>query len=234
MLIPSPHSASASPNHPRRDFLSKLGLGAATLAAGGSLSPLIAEQVSPAARHTTGAWDTRWVERLTSGQFRVAFDATAIDDGSAPNHAAAMFDQYHEFQGTPEDQLRVVIVMRQLGTAMGINDAMWERYPIDDRKKNDPSKPPAKRNPYWAIRPDRSPEENASQLESLTKRGAIVLVCNIALTNVARAMARATEKNPDEVVAEFKQNLIPGATLVPSGVFAMARAQNAGCAYMRG
>jgi intracellular sulfur oxidation DsrE/DsrF family protein len=46
-------------------------------------------------------------------------------------------------------------------------------------------------------------------------------------------MARATEKNTDDVVAEFKQNLIPSTTLVPSGVLGMAQAQNAGCAYMR-
>jgi intracellular sulfur oxidation DsrE/DsrF family protein len=163
----------------------------------------------------------------------VAFDTTVIDDGIALNHAATILDEFHEVYGVTDPQVRVVLVMRQLGTAMGINDAMWERYPIDDRNKNDSTKTPAQRNPYWASRPDRSPQENSSQLEPLTKRGVIVLVCNVALTNVARAMARATDKNADEVVAEFRKNLIPGATLVPSGVFGMVRAQNAGCAYMR-
>jgi intracellular sulfur oxidation DsrE/DsrF family protein len=163
----------------------------------------------------------------------VAFDTTVIDDGIALNHAATILDEFHEVYGVTDPQVRVVLVMRQLGTALGFNDAMWEHYPIDDRNKNDSTKIPARRNPYWASHPDRSPQENSSQLEVLTKRGVIVLVCNVALTNIARAMARTTDKNADEVVAEFRKNLIPGATLVPSGVFGMVRAQNAGCAYMR-
>jgi intracellular sulfur oxidation DsrE/DsrF family protein len=38
----------------------------------------------------------------------------------------------------------------------------------------------------------------------------------------------------DEVRAEFRANLVPGATLVPNGVYGVIRAQNAGCAYMPG
>jgi intracellular sulfur oxidation DsrE/DsrF family protein len=32
----------------------------------------------------------------------------------------------------------------------------------------------------------------------------------------------------------LKANLIPGAIIVPSGIFALIRAQNAGCAFMAG
>jgi hypothetical protein len=95
-----------------------------------------------------------------------------------------------------------MIIMGQHGIAMGVNDAIWERYPIDERSKKDSSKMHARSNPYWAGRLDRSPQENSSQLESLTKRGVIVLVCTVALTNLARAMSHATEKNADDVVAE--------------------------------
>jgi hypothetical protein len=40
--------------------------------------------------------------------------------------------------------------------------------------------------------------------------------------------------NHDEVRAELRANLVPGAILVPSGIYALIRAQNAGCAFMPG
>jgi hypothetical protein len=197
------------------------------------LSPLVGQPEARAAETTTSPWGTRWIDKLAGAQCKIAFDSTVMDDGMAGDRAALMFDQYREVHGISDADLRIAIIMRQLGTTMGVNDAMWERYPIDERNKQDSSKTHARSNPYWAGRLDRSPQENSSQLEPLTKRGVIVLACNVALTNLARAMAHATENNPDDVVAEFKQNLIPGATRVASGVFGMARAQNAGCAYMR-
>jgi hypothetical protein len=36
------------------------------------------------------------------------------------------------------------------------------------------------------------------------------------------------------VQSEVRAGLVPGAILMPTGVFALVRAQNAGCAYMKG
>ena len=63
---------------------------------------------------------------------------------------------------------------------------------------------------------------------------AILLVCNIALNNWARGLAERTSRDVEEVKKEVFANLVPGTTVMPSGVFAIMRAQNAGCAYMRG
>ena len=70
-------------------------------------------------------------------------------------------------------------------------------------------------------------------LETLMARGTIVLVCNVAAGNVGSALARATGKDVEEVRADVRRNLVPGAILVPTGVFALIRAQNAGCAFLR-
>jgi intracellular sulfur oxidation DsrE/DsrF family protein len=124
--------------------------------------------------------------------------------------------------------------MRQLGTTMGFNDSLWQRYPLGEHAASDPSaRPAARRNPYWSPRPGTPAIYAARSLEALTKRGVLVLVCNVAATNVARGMAAATHADVDTVVADFRSNLVPGATLVPSGIFALIRAQNAGCAFMR-
>jgi hypothetical protein len=56
----------------------------------------------------------------------------------------------------------------------------------------------------------------------------------VALGNFAGGMARKYQRDPEAVKAEWRENLVPGAILVPSGIFALIRAQNAGCAYMPG
>lgn len=50
----------------------------------------------------------------------------------------------------------------------------------------------------------------------------------------ASAAAEASKRDVAEVKKEVFANLVPGTIVVPSGVFALMRAQNAGCAYMRG
>jgi len=60
------------------------------------------------------------------------------------------------------------------------------------------------------------------------------VLCNIAATNWSRRMAERRKEDWNAVFAEVKANLIPGTILVPSGIFALVRAQNAGAAYMRG
>jgi intracellular sulfur oxidation DsrE/DsrF family protein len=73
-----------------------------------------------------------------------------------------------------------------------------------------------------------------AQSETLRPQGLISLVCNIALGHwSARAAKRANRKAAD-VMAEARANLIPGAIVVPSGIDALIRAQNAGCAFMPG
>jgi len=71
-------------------------------------------------------------------------------------------------------------------------------------------------------------------IETLHRRGMISLVCAIAAGNVARGFAEKSGRPVDEVRDEVKANLVPGAILVPSGIYALIRAQNAGCAYMQG
>jgi hypothetical protein len=68
--------------------------------------------------------------------------------------------------------------------------------------------------------------------EALLKSGAIPLICDFASGHLATRLATATSASPDAVHTELRQQLVPGAILVPSGIFAAAEAQNAGCAFI--
>jgi intracellular sulfur oxidation DsrE/DsrF family protein len=182
------------------------------------------------------AWDTSWVDRLTAASFRVVFNVSDIGDGAVLDYASTFLDHFREVHGTNDAQTRPVAVYRRLGTPMAFNDAMWDRYPIGkDRKLMDSATgEPVRRNIFWKAKPGASPETAARKMETLQRRGMISLVCNIATENWGRSLAEDAHLAADDVIRELKANLVPGAILVPSGIYALIRAQNAGCAYMPG
>lgn len=222
----------------RRDFLKQITL--ATAAVGGSaiISPLGAEELSRAADFAAApgaAWDMSWTEQVQRSQYKAVFDSPQLADGAALDLAADIQSSFKDVYGS-EDGARMVIVMRQLGQVMAFNDDLWNRYAIgEERKVNDPvTKQPARRNPWLKPMPGEPDWAVASKLDTLRARGAIFLVCNRASMNWARAAAERTKTDLDKVQNEVRNGLVPGAVLMPTGVFALVRAQNAGCAYMKG
>ncbi|HZI21026.1 MAG TPA: hypothetical protein VFD76_00870 [Gemmatimonadales bacterium] len=61
----------------------------------------------------------------------------------------------------------------------------------------------------------------------------ITLVCNIAARSWAASLAQEAGLEVERVRTDVLNGLVPGAILVPSGIFALIRAQNAGCALLR-
>ena len=119
-------------------------------------------------------------------------------------------------------------------TQMALNDAMWDRYNVGaDRKVDDPlTKTAARRNPFWSA--PAGDRHAGSSIESLQKRGLICLACNVSLTSMGYSFGQKAGRDAAEVTKELRENLVPGAIAVPSGIYALIRAQNAGCAFMQG
>jgi intracellular sulfur oxidation DsrE/DsrF family protein len=211
----------------RRSFITTLGAGAAA-----SLLDVNELRAGSSAANRS-AWDTSWIDRLKSAEFRVVFNASEIADGVAMDYVSTFYHDFHEAHGTPDSALRPVVVFRRLGTEMAFNDAMWERYAIGESNKitDSATKAPAKRNVFWKT---ASGAPGDTKIETLQSRGMISLVCNVATENVGRRYAAKFQRDVTEVQNELKANLVPGAILVPSGIYALIRAQNAGCAWMPG
>ena len=213
----------------RREFLETLGMlmGAMTIGAA---------ELQAAPVPGDSPWDTSWLDALAAAQFRVVFNASEINDGTVMDQVRTFLDHFHDVHGTADAQTRAVIVFRRLGAPMAFNDAMWDRYAIgEDIRIADPgTRRGAKRNLFWRAAVGASPQDVALQLETLQQRGAISLVCSIATNTWAARTAARLHLDADAVASEIRANLIPGAILVPSGIYALIRAQNAGCAYMPG
>ena len=218
----------------RRRFLGTLGGVAAIVAASAAPESVIAE-LPRARKGAPGDWDMSWVERVQQGQYTAVFDSTTLSDGAAPALASDILGGFKDAYGTI-DNCRMVIVMRQAGQKMGFNDYLWDRYEIGEQEKiNDPvTNQPTKRNPFASAGPGEEPWDRDSKLDALHKNGAVFLVCNRASMNWATGTAERMKLDVEQVKADVRKNLVPGAYLMPTGVFGLVRAQNAGCAYMRG
>ena len=81
-----------------------------------------------------------------------------------------------------------------------------------------------------AVQPDEIMADPALEARA---RGLTILVCNRALMNTARSHAERVKANVEQVQAEFRAELVPGAIVMPNGIFSLVRAQNAGCAYLK-
>ena len=68
----------------------------------------------------------------------------------------------------------------------------------------------------------------------MADRGVIMTACNMALTVLSGMVAPKAGASADEAKKEWTANLLPGVHLAPSGVYAVNRAQEAGCTYCNG
>jgi hypothetical protein len=240
----------------RRRFLGQLAASAAVLGAvpyaraGAatesmvSLDPREAESVASIAHAATHndvpdpTWDLSWTERLT-GEHRHVFDGPQLSDGMVLHHARLFYVQFGEVYKLTDADLRAVIVIRHHAIPMAVGDAVWERYDFIGKKMTKLKDPTtgewARRNPflnakqgdkYSLVWPDGG-------LDALIKRGAIVLACNMAFGRLIGQIAKQTKQQDEAVRAELTANLVPGVTLVPSGIFGVIRAEEGGCHYIR-
>jgi intracellular sulfur oxidation DsrE/DsrF family protein len=70
-------------------------------------------------------------------------------------------------------------------------------------------------------------------MDALMARGVHVLCCNLALMRFAGTLARETGMPVPEAQAKIAASLVPGVVRQPSGIFAVARAQEAGAQFIR-
>lgn len=222
----------------RRSFVAQLGRIASLTALGSVASARSVAAAEPDALNALvtndaapGDWDLSWVERLSGVTNRGVFDWSTIatpPDADALDRAARYLDGCADAYGNATSA-GAVIVIRHLAIPAALTDAAWSRYEIGSAEKViDPTtRQPAVRNPYWSAA--STGDDEPPTLHDLVQRGAIILVCNVALTHLASRVARQRGEDPATVQRAFRTSLIPTAIPVPSGIFGLVRAQNAGC-----
>jgi hypothetical protein len=209
----------------RRSFLGRL----ASFSAVALGSELLITETAGAAEK--GEWDTSWIERVKKAKHRAVFDAPS--PGAVLDLATRFINNIHAVYGESERNICPVLNIRTRSVFMGLNDAMWQKYPLgEDAKVTDPdTSTPARRNLDMRVSAEKAAQGYGS-IEGLMQQGAIMLVCDFALGHLSNRLAEKMSVKGEDVHLELKKNLVPGAILVPSGIYGVAEAQNAGCAFV--
>jgi len=225
----------------RRDFVTDVGRLASAAALAGCVIPRSALALaSPSGQSSTpaGDWDLSWIDRLATATDRAVFDWPTIGDPVDPivlEIAARYLDNCDAAYGANKHEVRVVLNIRTTAVPAALTDAAWERLSlgVEYTVKDPATQHPAVRNPFWHRAPGPITATTPPTLEELVQRGSIILVCDFALGHLAKRLATRTARDADEVHRELRAACVPGSYAVPSGIFGLARAQNAGCAFVR-
>jgi hypothetical protein len=225
----------------RRSFVANAGRLASTVALASCAPPSVA---ATPARHDgaptlgSGEWDLQWIETLGRATDRAVFDWPSLGDPADPivlEIAERYLDNCRSAYRPNTYEARAVLNIRTQAIGAAMTDQLWERYALGgEYSAKDPStQQAATRNPFLHRVPSPAPGITLPTIADLVDRGAIILVCDFAMGHLAKRLAGKTNRNADEVHADLRRGLIHGAYAVPSGIFGLARAQNAGCAYVR-
>jgi intracellular sulfur oxidation DsrE/DsrF family protein len=171
-----------------------------------------------------------WFNTLT-GKHKMVFDAVSANDG-LPIVYAFNFMSTNNQTGTPDDQLSALMVFRSKAILAALNDNAWNKYKLGKMFKviDYSTNAPAERNLYWEPKAGEMPNPGVS-IKALQERGVKFCVCETAITLTSRQYALSKSLDPTQVKKDWIESLLPGIQLVPSGVWALGRAQEHGCGY---
>ena len=214
-------------NTHRRGFLGTL---AAAAAAGlASLTPL-GLGAQPRRRDAAGSADpsyNAWLNRIT-GRHKMIFDAPEVNGGMPVIWPRVWLNTTNDNYGTTDEQNSGVVVLRHAAIPLAMQDALWAKYKLGEVFNLKDGDLPATRNTF--AKPLPLPI-GGTGVEQLLAKGVLIGVCNIALTIYSGAVAQKMGMDAAAVKADWVAGLLPGVQVVPSGVLAVAGAQEKGCAY---
>lgn len=223
----------------RRQFLTAIaGTTAAVAASGLSARELVAQaRTFPEYPTPQGGWDMSWVDRVEKAKHRMLFDMPEMSDGIAFTNTVTWMRGYSDVYKTTDRDMGAVIVIRHQAIAAAVNDDLWNRFKLGERSKlKDPTTgEPALRNPFVKIQASDKFAAILGEggLDALIGRGVTVLCCNLALMRFAGQLAKEANISQDEARAQVAASVVPGVIRQPSGIFAVSRAQEAGCHFIR-
>jgi hypothetical protein len=184
-------------------------------------------------------WDMTWIKRV-SGKARGVFDLTTTDSNGGWQRVTTWREHALEVYGKPKEVTSIAVI-RHGAIPLAMNDAYWEEFKPGQSGRGsrgavvDSAAAPASstvpvRNPIGSPRPGATDAQKAHTIEGFLAAGGIVLACNVAFGLLIRPqIARARQLTGDAADKKAREYLIPGVILMPSGVFALIAAQQAGC-----
>lgn len=210
----------------RRQFVGTLATGAGLLSAlPGSGSAL------PSEKTYLPSDADQWFKKI-KGSHRIVYDASEPHNGFPVIWSWVYYKTNNE-TGSPDNDLTAVVVLRHNAIPFAMEDRLWEKYKMGEFFKinDNTTKAAAIRNPYWMPKEGDFPLPGIDGIKRQQERGAMFCVCDMAITVMSGFAAKGMNLNPEEVRKDWLSGVLPGIQIVPSGVWAIGRAQEKDCAY---
>ena len=215
----------------RRGFIGTVAAGAAVIGLSGLVLPLGAQ-----AEDTPSLSDAEaWFDKI-KGKHRMVFDATQPHE-ILPFAWPRVFLLTNQKTGSEEKDCTAMVILRHNAIPYAMQDDLWKKYKFGEVfKADDPAtKTAAVRNPFWKPKPGDFKVPGigpvAIGINELQDSGVMFGVCDVALTVYSTVVAEGMKLNAEEVRKEWVAGILPGIQIVPSGVWAINRAQERGCSY---
>ncbi|MES1216730.1 MAG: twin-arginine translocation signal domain-containing protein [Bacteroidota bacterium] len=226
----------------RRHFLGSLASGAAALGIA-TIAPVVNANAEVNTTTFAPGDPDAWFNQI-KGKHKIVYDATKTHE-IMPFIWPRVFLLTNAATGTPEKDCSVVVVLRHEAIAYAFEDRIWAKYKFSDLLKvdklggafqaADAATAVKTRNPFWKPKDGDFKAPGFGNvnigIDSLQASGVMFCVCNAAMTVYTNIAAMQMSMKPEDVMKDWMDGLLPGIQVVPSGVWAVGRAQEHGCAY---
>ena len=219
----------------RRGFLGTISAGA--LAVGLSMLKPLAVAAERSSELYSPQDPDKWFSKI-KGKHRIVFDIKeTFANPLFPFVWPRVFLMNNGATGTPEKDCGVVMVLRHEAIPYAMDNNLWEKYKLGEVFKiNDAgTKAPQIKNTFWKPAPGTFKAPGVGEvsigINELQDNGVMFCVCNTAITVFSAVVAAQMNMPADVVYKEWIAGILPGIQVVPSGVWAVGRAQEHGCAY---
>ena len=176
-----------------------------------------------------------WFSTL-KGKHKMVFDATHPHE-IFPFAWPKVFLMSNEKTGAAITDCNAMVVLRHSAIGYAFEDRLWAKYNLGEIfEANDPkTKAPAKRNPFWKPAAGDFSAPGLGPLpigiNELQEQGVKFCVCEVAMTVYSAVVADKMKMDAAAIRKEWTEGILPGIKPVPSGVWAIGRAQEHGCGY---
>jgi len=203
---------------PRRGFFTRIA-GAVALGVAGFAPAAAGAKTAPAD-------GPNWPGKL-AGRHRQVVDAYEVNGGFPLAFAYNFL--------APNQSATAVVILRHGAFPLALENAMWEKYKIGQSLNIvDPeTKAPAVKNPYLRPKPGVLLVD-AMAIDRLLAVGSVFGACDVALHVLSGRLAGNAGVSAEDAAKEWTANVIAGITVIPSGVWGVNRAQEAGATYCAG
>ncbi|SFB26829.1 Tat (twin-arginine translocation) pathway signal sequence containing protein [Algoriphagus aquimarinus] len=214
----------------RRKFMGSVLMGATTGTLAMITNPIYAENLSFDAEQMASA--DEWFKNI-KGTHRIVYDGSTPHDGFPIIWNWAFYLSNNE-TGSSDSDITAMTVLRHNAIPFAFKSSLWKKYNLGEvfGVNDNATKKFSLRNPYFEPKEGDFPMPVIQGIKALQARGAMFCVCNLAISVYSGVLAQQMGLDATEVYNEWVAAVEPGIQIVPSGVWALGRAQENGCGYI--